>query len=85
MEESKKWYSLYNNESQDKLLACASSEEKIKEVSEFYATGVWFEYDDINNILHNERLYGGKVSFPETPKARSREVVPPKKEFKWVA
>jgi hypothetical protein len=84
MEETKKWFSLYTNQAQDKLLACTRFEEKIAEISEFYSTGVWFEYDDVNNILHNERLYKGKVKFPEQPKERPRvEIVSPK--FKWVA
>jgi hypothetical protein len=67
-----KYYLLYNNEDQDKLLAAASSEQQIKDESQFYTDGVWFEYDDDNGNLLNEKKYRKKVKFPNEPLKRER-------------
>lgn len=83
MEETKKWYSLYTNKAQEKLLACASSEEQLMEVTQYYSGGTWFEYDDNNNRLTNEKLYKS-VKFPKEPKEKPRYEDNKKINFKWV-
>ena len=62
-------YCLYDNVDQDNLLAMAYSEEQLKEVTKYYASGVWFEFDNVfdNNIILNERKYSKKVRFPKEP------------------
>lgn len=67
-----KTYCLYNNKEQDNLHAMAYSEKQLKEVTKHYASGVWFEYDNVkdNNLILNERKYAKKVKFPKEPLER---------------
>jgi len=82
-----KYYLLYNNEEQSKLLTTAPTEEKLKEETEFYTDGVWFEYDsnDGSNHLFNEKKMSG-IEFPAEPKKRTQSEFRPEKkiEFKWI-
>lgn len=82
-----KFYLLYNDDQQSKLLTTASSEEKIKSETEYYTNGIWFEYDqnDGSNFLFNEKKVKG-IKFPFEAKLRViKDFAPVKKEvFKWV-
>lgn len=68
MEKDIKYYSLYENKDQKKLLAAAYSKEELKEVSLEYTGGTWFEYDveieeGKTDLMYNERLYKGRPKF----------------------
>ncbi len=82
-----KFYCLYNNKKQEKLLTTADSEEKLKSETEFYTGGVWFSYDtkEGSNLIQNEKKQK-KIQFPEVAKERNlKEIGSVKKqEFKWV-
>jgi hypothetical protein len=83
----KKYYLLYDNKNQNKLLTTASDEEKLKMETEYYSTGVWFSYDmkDGSNLLENEKEVK-RIKFPEVPKVRVRYGEEEKKiTFKWVS
>lgn len=83
-----KFYLLYSDEQQSKLLTTASSDEKMKIETDYYTNGVWFEYDqnDGSNFLFNEKKIKG-IKFPSEAKLRvvkdfgSKDMKP----FKWVA
>lgn len=63
-----KYWLLYDSEKQSNLLVAVKTEEEIKHMSQFFTSGVWFEYDIKNDyLLLNERLYEKKVKFPKTP------------------
>lgn len=82
-----KYYLLYDNKNQSKLLSMAANEETLKLETEYYTTGVWFSYDskENSNILENEKEMKG-IKFPEVPKVRVRYGEQEKKiTFKWVA
>jgi len=66
-----KYYLLYNNKAQEKLLSSANSEDKLKEETNYYSGGTWFEYDivDGSNVLLNEKVKSG-IKFPKQPKER---------------
>lgn len=62
-------YALYDNKEQDTLYALAYSEEQLKEITNQYTSGVWFEYDLIRDkFLENERPYEKDVKFPKNVK-----------------
>ncbi|NJO62637.1 MAG: hypothetical protein HC836_31735 [Richelia sp. RM2_1_2] len=73
-EESKKFYLLYNNKNQEKLLSTAKTLEEIQEESQYFSAGAWFECDDNNNVLSNEKYKSG-IKFPKEPKIRERLVL----------
>lgn len=83
-----KFYLLYNDEKQSKLLTTASSEEKLNIETEYYSDGVWFEYDqnEGTNHLFNEKKMKG-IKFPTEAKLKLvKNYGSEKKEsFKWVA
>jgi len=82
-----KYYLLYDNKNQNKLLSMAANEEILKSETEYYSTGVWFSYDckENSNVLENEKEMKG-IKFPEVPKVRVRYGEEEKKiTFKWVA
>lgn len=83
-----KFYLLYKDDNQSKLLTTASSEEKRLSETEFYSEGTWFEYDqnDGSNFLFNEKKMKG-IKFPTEPKVRDVKEfgTTPKASFKWVA
>lgn len=68
---STKFYVLYNNKEQSKLLTTANSPEKLKNETEFYSEGFWFEYDrkEESNLIENEKEMKG-IKFPKEPKSR---------------
>lgn len=81
----KKYYCLYSDKNQTKLLACAESKEQLLEESQYYKEGQWFEYDiDPNNEkkIENEKLYKFN-KFPKEPKNRPFHI-PEDKHYKWV-
>lgn len=82
-----KFYCLYNNKKQEKLLTTASDEEKLLAETEYYVSGTWFSYDTKvdSNLLENEKEMKG-IKFPEVAKQRNlKEIGSTKKqEFKWV-
>ena len=82
-----KYYCLYNNKKQEKLLTTAPNEEKLLSETEYYISGTWFSYDtkEGSNLLSNEKEMKG-VKFPEVAKQRDlKEIGSVKKsEFKWV-
>jgi len=69
-----KYYLLYDNKNQTKLLATANSLENLKNETEYYSEGTWFEYDQkINsNLLENEKEMKG-IKFPKEPKERLKK------------
>jgi len=69
-----KYYLLYDNKNQTKLLATANSLENLKNETEYYSEGIWFEYDQkINsNLLENEKEMKG-IKFPKEPKERLKK------------
>lgn len=79
MELEKKNYLLYTNKNQENLLAFAESKDEIKEVSQSYTGGTWFEYDvEVKeghlDILLNEKSYKGKPKFAkEVEKKEEKE------------
>lgn len=83
-----KFYLLYNDEKQSKLLTTASSEENVNSETLYYTEGVWFEYDqrEASNHLFNEKKMKG-IKFPAEAKLRVvKNFGSEKKEsFKWVA
>ena len=83
-----KFYLLYSNKNQEKLHTTASSEEKMKNETEYYSSGVWFSYDqkEGSNLLENEKEMKG-IKFPEVPKVRVRygEEEDKKTKFKWLS
>jgi len=83
-----KFYLLYDNKKQDKLLSMAANEEKLKNETEYYNTGVWFSYDqkENSNILDNEKLMKN-IEFPAQAKLRESylEIKNKKIEFKWLS
>ncbi len=83
-----KFYLLYNNKKQEKLLTTANSEEKLKEETEYYTEGVWFSYTvkEGTNLAENEKEVKGIV-FPTTAKVReisSKFAAAQKPDFKWL-
>lgn len=79
-----KFYLLYEDKDQSKLLATASSEKEIPEESEYYSNGYWFEYDlDKGKFLTNEKPYKKKVEFPEEPKI-PKKYKPTESLSKWI-
>ncbi len=88
MNESK-FYLLYTDKQQTKLLTTASSKEILESESEYYDSGVWFEYDTTeSNRITNEKTVKG-VLFPKEPKQREYKkeeaVVPKIAGFKWLS
>jgi len=83
-----KFYCLYSDSDQTKFLSMASTLEKLKEESEYWSEGVWFEYThkDGSNLLENETEMAG-IEFPKDPKKRSFKEIEgtPKTAFKWVS
>jgi hypothetical protein len=83
-----KFYALYNNKNQEKLLTTANSEEKLKLETEYYTGGVWFSYDkkEDSNLIENEKEMKG-IKFPEIAKQREYKNTDTEKKsnFKWVA
>lgn len=86
-----KFYLLYNNKQQEKLLTTASTYNKLTGETEYYSEGVWFEYDtkEGSNFLSNEKQMKG-IDFPATPKERDydklkKNIQEAKSNFKWVA
>lgn len=82
-----KFYLLYNNKAQEKLLSTASSEEKLLEETSYYSGGTWFEYDTTSgsSVLFNEKIKTG-IKFPKQPKERDyfkNSSLPKPKNF-WV-
>ncbi len=68
-----KFYCLYTDASQGKLLACANDIDEVMAESKFYSEGCWFEYDiEDNHDLYNEREFGYD-QFPEDPSSRLKE------------
>jgi hypothetical protein len=87
--ELEKYYALYSDKEQTKLLSLASSIEKVRIETEYHSAGVWFEYDQKpgSNFLFNERILQG-IEFPKEPKKReygSHFDSPTKPNFKWVS
>lgn len=82
-----KFYLLYNNKQQEKLLTTASSYERLTGETQYYSEGVWFEYEykDGSNFLFNEKLMKG-INFPTEPKKREVKEFggDVKPTFKWV-
>ena len=87
--ELEKYYALYTDKQQTKLLSLAASIEQIKEETEYHSEGVWFEYDQKpgSNLLLNERLLSEKIVFPKEPKKRFYKDYDSKEHgnFKWVS
>jgi hypothetical protein len=81
-----KFYLLYSNKQQEKLLSMAKNEEKLKEESEYYKTGTWFAYDakENSNLLENEKEMKG-IKFPAEPKVRARYSEEKKNAIKWIS
>jgi hypothetical protein len=82
-----KFYLLYSNKKQEKLLSMAKNEEKMIEETEYFSNGTWFAYDAKvdSNLLENEKEMKG-IKFPAEPKVRARYCEEDKKiNFKWVA
>lgn len=82
-----KFYLLYNNKQQEKLLTTARNEEQIKLESEYYTFGAWFRYDEIENssVIENEKEIKG-IKFPAVAKIREKYSEASKKlNLKWVA
>lgn len=77
-------YLLYTNEEQEKLLAAAYSVDHLKEVTQYYTGGTWFEYDAVGDrSIVNERLFSEKVKFPK--KAKPIENYDPENtNMKWI-
>lgn len=83
-QEKKLMWNLYKNEDQDILYACAYSEDEIKKISEYYSSGIWYEYDLIDDkFLVNERSYTKKVKFPKKPKER-KKLETEEIKYKWI-
>ena len=78
-----KTYCLYDDINQTTLFAMAYSEEQLKEVTKYYTSGVWFEYDDTvdSNMVLNERKFSKRVRFPKV--ALEREIFGEEKENKY--
>jgi len=78
-----KYYTLYTDKQQTKLLAAVPSLEEVKSESEYYTAGVWFEYDQKvgSSLLFNEKVLTG-VTFPK--EAKKREVSKYDSDFKWI-
>ena len=82
-----KFYLLYSDKQQSKLLTSAKSIDEIKSETEFYNSGVWFEYDTVSgsNLIINEKIVKG-INFPETPKERyPQQADQSKNNFKWIS
>lgn len=83
-----KFYALYNNKNQEKLLTTADSEEKLKNETEYYTSGVWFSYDrkENSNLIENEKEMKN-IKFPEIAKEREHFKIGEEKKpnFKWVS
>lgn len=67
-----KYWLLYSDKDQTKLLASAQEEDQIDFESQYYSKGCWFEYDteispNKTEYLINERKYSKAIKFPETP------------------
>lgn len=83
---SEKCYCLYDSKDQNKLYALAYSEEQLKEVTQQYSSGFWFEYDYVSEkFLENERPYKKKYVFPDKPVEPKEKYEADKKEFKWIS
>ena len=68
-----KFYCLYSDASQEKLLACADDIDGVIAESKFYSEGCWFEYDmEDNHNLYNEREFGYD-QFPEDPSLKLKD------------
>lgn len=82
-----KYYLLYNNKAQEKLITTASSEDKLHEETSYYSGGTWFEYDMYSgsSVLHNEKVKTG-IKFPKQPKERdiSKSITTSKPKNFWV-
>ena len=68
MTKKDKNYLLYADKEQTKLLAQAYSLQEAKETSLEYTEGHWFSYEDINNVLENERKVNIKFGAAEKEK-----------------
>lgn len=85
-----KFYLLYSDKNQSKLLTSAKDKDEVKSESEYYTNGVWFEYDCVSgsNVIVNEKTLKGVV-FPETAKSRPSEQRYVQdingKTFKWIS
>lgn len=83
-----KFYCLYSDRDQTKFLSMAPTLEKLKEETEYWGEGVWFEYThkDGSNLLENETEMAG-IEFPKEPKKRLLKEFEgtPKSNFKWVS
>jgi hypothetical protein len=87
MDESK-FYILYTDKQQSKLLTTANTKEKLESETLYYGNGVWFEYDNTenSNLIINEKILKGVV-FPEEPKKREYKEYdkqPDVKNLKWL-
>lgn len=83
---SNKFFLLYSDEKQSKLLSTAVDLDMVKSESEYYTKGTWFEYDlkENSNVLHNEKVVKA-IAFPESPKQRHfTHEDSGKVEFKWL-
>lgn len=81
-----KFYLLYNNKQQTKLLTMAENEDVMKEETEYYSDGVWFSYDtkEGSNLLENEKEIKN-TTFPIEPKIREPYTESKNNNFKWVS
>lgn len=81
-----KFYLLYNNKQQTKLLTTAANEEIMKEESEYYTSGVWFSYDskEGSNLIENEKEIKNST-FPIEPKVRVEYSESKNNNFKWLS
>lgn len=82
-----KFYLLYTDDKQSKFLSMARDLEAVKNESEYFTTGTWFEYEqkEGSNFLSGEKKLNNIV-FPSEAKVRTvNEFGTFKKPaFKWV-
>lgn len=79
----KKYYCLYTDELQTRLLAIAESKEQIKEETQYYSDGCWFEYNLVDDkFLVDEKILR-RYKFPKEAKERP-ELRLEDKNHKWV-
>ena len=67
-----KYWLLYSDKDQTKLLASAYEEDQLDFESQYYSKGCWFEYDietskNETDFLINERKYIKTIIFPKKP------------------
>ncbi len=82
-----KFYLLYSDEKQSKILSMARDLEVLENETEYFNQGTWFEYDhkENSNFLFNEKKLNG-ITFPTEPKKRNYNEIGSDRKlaFKWV-